>query len=96
MAFFKNFTKNHSSFKADFLSKFLINLRMETKRLTLYVDTSVIGGYFDVEFTSTLFDTLPNSKYDIIYSSVTEDELLNAPKQVKNFWKPLRIILIEL
>jgi len=59
---------------------------METKRLTLYVDTSVIGGYFDVEFakeTQDLFDNLPQSRYDIMYSSVTESELLNAPKQVR-------------
>lgn len=61
---------------------------MENKRLTLYIDTSVIGGYFDIEFaqvTQSLFDNLKNSKYDIMFSSVTEDELLNAPKQVRNF-----------
>lgn len=59
---------------------------MEPKRLTLYVDTSVVGGYFDVEFakeTQELFDNLPYSKYDIMYSTVTESELLNAPKQVR-------------
>ncbi len=27
---------------------------MESKRLTLYVDTSVIGGYFDIEFEKEL------------------------------------------
>lgn len=56
------------------------------KWLTLYIDTSVIGGYFDVEFaieTQNLFDNLPHSGYDIMYSSVNESELLNAPKQVK-------------
>lgn len=59
---------------------------MGMKRLTLYVDTSVIGGYFDIEFakeTQALFDNLQNSKFDIMYSSVTEDELINAPKQVR-------------
>ena len=62
---------------------------MENKRLTLYIDTSVIGGYFDIEFaqvTQSLFDNLKNSKYDIMFSSVTEDELLNAPKQVRIFY----------
>jgi predicted nucleic acid-binding protein len=62
------------------------------KRLTLYVDTSVIGGYFDIEFaneTKVLFDNLENSKFDIMFSSVTEDELLNAPKQVKEFLKAI-------
>lgn len=59
---------------------------MDFKRITLYVDTSVIGGYFDVEFaeeTQALFDNLANSRYDIMYSSVRENELLNAPKQVQ-------------
>ncbi|MFV0565868.1 MAG: type II toxin-antitoxin system VapC family toxin [Flavobacteriaceae bacterium] len=61
---------------------------MNFKKITLYVDTSVIGGYFDVEFakeTQELFDNLANSRFDIMYSSVTEDELLNAPKQVRDF-----------
>ena len=61
---------------------------MSFKRITLYVDTSVIGGYFDREFakeTRELFDNLAHSRYDIMYSSVTENELLNAPGQVRNF-----------
>jgi predicted nucleic acid-binding protein len=61
---------------------------MENRRLTLYVDTSVIGGYFDIEFaeaTQSLFDNLENSQYNIMFSSVTEDELINAPKQVGEF-----------
>jgi predicted nucleic acid-binding protein len=65
---------------------------MIMKRLTLYIDTSVIGGYFDIEFaneTKVLFDNLENSKFDIMFSSVTEDELLNAPKQVKEFLKAI-------
>jgi len=60
---------------------------MNEKRIVLYVDTSVIGGYFDVEFskdTQALFDNLEKLKYTIMYSSVTEDELLNAPEQVVN------------
>ena len=60
---------------------------MEGKRLTLYIDTSVIGGYFDIEFekeTRILFENVKSQKYDIMYSSVTEDELLNAPEQVQN------------
>lgn len=47
---------------------------MENKRITLCVDTSVIGGYFDVEFekpTKALFDNIANEKYEIINSSVT-------------------------
>jgi len=71
---------------------------MESKRLTLYVDTSVIGGYFDIEFekeTRTLFDNIESQKYDIMYSSVTEDELLNAPEQVKNLLETIPNLLIK-
>ena len=71
---------------------------MESKRLTLYVDTSVIGGYFDIEFekeTRILFDNIESQKYDIMYSSVTEDELLNAPEQVKNLLGTIPNFLIK-
>lgn len=71
---------------------------MESKRLTLYVDTSVIGGYFDLEFekeTRILFDNIEVEKYNIMYSSVTEDELLNAPAQVKNLIDSIPNLLIK-
>ena len=57
--------------------------------MTLYVDTSVIGGYFDVEFsyaTQHLFDNLHHSMYEIMYSSITEFELLNAPQKVRDLF----------
>ena len=60
---------------------------MALKRLTLYIDTSVLGGYFDIEFakeSQKLFDNLQESRFDIMYSSITEQELLNAPKQVSD------------
>ncbi len=56
------------------------------KRLLLYIDTSVIGGYFDVEFekeTKKLFDSILEGEYHILFSSITQDELLEAPEQVK-------------
>ncbi len=59
---------------------------MEIKKTTLYIDTSVIGGYFDQEFlteTRLLLDNLHHSNFVVMYSSVTEDELLNAPQQVQ-------------
>ena len=71
---------------------------MQDKRLTLYVDTSVIGGYFDIEFekeTRILFDSIESQKYDIMYSSVTEDELLNAPEQVRNLLESIPDLLIK-
>ena len=60
---------------------------MKTKKLNLYIDTSVIGGYFDVEFeqeTKILFDSILNNEFHVIYSTVTEDELINAPEKVRN------------
>ncbi len=59
---------------------------MKTKKLNLYIDTSVIGGYYDVEFekeTKMLFQSILNNEFHIIYSTVTEDELLNAPIKVR-------------
>ena len=59
---------------------------MKKKPLVLYIDTSVIGGYFDVEFdqqTRLLFSSILKGEYQVLYSSVTEDELLEAPKQVR-------------
>ena len=59
---------------------------MKTKKLNLYIDTSVIGGYFDVEFeeeTKILFQSILNNDFHVIYSTVTEDELINAPEKVR-------------
>jgi predicted nucleic acid-binding protein len=61
---------------------------MKTKKLNLYIDTSVIGGYFDVEFeeeTKLLFKSILNNEFHVIYSTVTEDELINAPEKVREF-----------
>ncbi len=59
---------------------------MKNRKLVLYIDTSVIGGYYDIEFeneTKLLFNAILNNQFDIVYSSVTEDELINAPEQVR-------------
>ena len=43
---------------------------MKYKKLTLYIDTSVTGGYFDVEFaeaTQLLFDNIENSQYNFMF-----------------------------
>ena len=57
---------------------------MKLKKLNLYIDTSVIGGYFDVEFekeTKILFESVFNNEFHVIYSSITEDELIKAPEK---------------
>jgi predicted nucleic acid-binding protein len=58
-----------------------------------YIDTSVFGGYFDEEFavhTIPLFQRYKNNEFTLLFSTVTQDELLNAPEKVKEFVKSLK------
>jgi predicted nucleic acid-binding protein len=58
----------------------------------IYLDTSVFGGLYDEEFsfyTELLFERIKNSEFEIIFSNVTEDELENAPKRIKETIKLL-------
>lgn len=54
----------------------------------IYIDTSVVGGHFDAEFSE---DTIPffkrviKGELTIIVSDLLEAELLRAPKFVKEF-----------
>jgi predicted nucleic acid-binding protein len=60
---------------------------MKNRKLVLYIDTSVIGGYYDIEFereTKLLFQAVLNNEFDIVYSNITDDELINAPEKVRN------------
>ncbi|MEI6556640.1 MAG: type II toxin-antitoxin system VapC family toxin [Paludibacter sp.] len=60
----------------------------------IYIDTSVIGGYFDKEFESTtreLFEEVLQGEYKIVISSVTEGELEQAPEKVKTLLNDLKI-----
>ena len=52
----------------------------------IYIDTSVIGGYYDVEFetaTRLLFERIADKEFDVYFSEVNEEELFFAPQQVK-------------
>ena len=52
----------------------------------IYIDTSVVGGYFDEEFkeaTIKLFERLDNNEITFIVSDLLDLELLNAPPLVK-------------
>lgn len=60
----------------------------------IYIDTSVFGGYFDEEFsehTIPLFDRLKNNEFTLLFSTVTQDELENAPDKVKELVKGIKI-----
>ena len=66
--------------------------------LKLYVDTSVFGGYFDdefEEFTKPLFDKIQKGDFKLLFSAVTQDELENAPLQVKELVKHLKVEFTE-
>jgi predicted nucleic acid-binding protein len=52
----------------------------------IYIDTSVVGGYFDEEFqeaTTKLFDRLNNNEIIFVVSDLLDLELINAPQHVR-------------
>ena len=52
----------------------------------IYIDTSVVGGYFDEEFkeaTTKLFERLDNNEIIFVVSDLLDLELLKAPQQVR-------------
>ncbi len=64
----------------------------------IYIDTSVFGGYFDSEFaehTIPLFERLTDNEFILLFSSVTQDELENAPMNVKNLVKSIKTMNTE-
>jgi predicted nucleic acid-binding protein len=59
-------------------------------RQRIYIDTSVIGGYFDEEFeeaTKRLFDRIANKDFDVYFSEVNETELSLAPIYIQDIKK---------
>jgi predicted nucleic acid-binding protein len=56
-------------------------------RQRIYIDTSVIGGYYDEEFeeaTRKLFKRIKHKDFDIYFSEVNETELVLAPQHVQD------------
>ena len=54
----------------------------------IYIDTSVVGGQFDKEFsadTNPFFEEVLNGKFIVIISDLLEAELLRAPQEVSDF-----------
>jgi predicted nucleic acid-binding protein len=52
----------------------------------IYIDTSVVGGYFDEEFkeaTTALFQRLENGEIIFVISDLLDLELINAPQKVR-------------
>ena len=64
------------------------------KKLRLYLDTSVFGGYFDTEFeqyTKPLFERIKKDEFIVLFSTITQNELENAPEQVQELVKGLKV-----
>lgn len=52
----------------------------------IYIDTSIVGGYFDDEFrevTIMLFQRLENREIRFVVSDLLDIELINAPAHVR-------------
>jgi hypothetical protein len=64
----------------------------------IYIDTSVVGGYFDDEFsadTILFFERVKKGELTIIVSDLLEAELLRAPKFVKELLQSVSLQQIE-
>jgi len=56
------------------------------KRQRIYIDTSIVGGFFDKDFekeTKMLFQRLENKEIIFVISTVLTDELVDAPERVR-------------
>ena len=52
----------------------------------IYIDTSVVGAYFDEEFeiaTRRFFNRLENNEIIFVVSDLLDIELINAPQRVR-------------
>jgi predicted nucleic acid-binding protein len=59
---------------------------MVMKQQRIYIDTSIVGGFFDEEFekeTKMLFQRLENKEVVFVVSSILGTELYDAPEHVK-------------
>ena len=64
----------------------------------VYVDTSVVGGLFGIEFerrTKPFWDAVHRGEIIVIVSDVLESEVERAPKNVRDFFDSLPKTQIE-
>ena len=64
----------------------------------IYIDTSVIGGYFDEEFefyTKLFFKKVEQGKFKVILSDILATELKGAPGEVLTFYQSIPKTQIE-
>lgn len=66
--------------------------------MRIYIDTSVIGGYYDKEFseaTQEFFAHIEKGQITIVISELLEAELLRAPNQIRNHLRKYPAMNIE-
>ena len=65
---------------------------------SVYIDTSVFGGYFDVEFekqTKLFFNSVISKRITILVSTILELEIYKAPERIIDFFESLPKEFIE-
>ena len=73
-------------YRRSFKHPFLVIFERVIKRV--YIDTSVVGGQFDKEFstdTAPFFEAVINRQIIIVISDLLQAELLQAPEHVRDF-----------
>ncbi|MCL1946345.1 MAG: type II toxin-antitoxin system VapC family toxin [Chitinivibrionia bacterium] len=66
---------------------------MVNKITSLYLDTSIFGGYYDEIFkqdTRLLFDKIKTGNYIVFVSDLVERELEKAPENVRNLLEDIK------
>lgn len=70
-------------------------------KLKIYIDTSVVGGYFDKEFdkeTKLFFEKVIETNTILLVSNLLEFELIATPEFIRDFYENIpkeKIIKIE-
>ena len=71
---------------------------MINKVTSLYLDTSIFGGYYDELFmqdTRLLFEKIKSGKYNVFVSGTVIRELKKAPENIKNLLNEINYNLID-
>ena len=62
------------------------------RNIRVYVDTSVFGGVYDLEFSKTskkFFEQVKNNRFELYTSAVVKDEISYSPQKVQNYFNEL-------
>jgi predicted nucleic acid-binding protein len=65
-----------------------------TQPVRVYADTSVYGGVLDDEFAKPsriFFDRVREGRFELVISALVEDELIQAPSEVREWFGQFRV-----